>query len=186
MSANCRSARATPLHVETEEETFYVLAGEVFLHIDGKEFPGTPGTIAEIPRGVPHAFVVTSETAPPARPFYARRPDRRGILPGCRGTCRRPHTAAGRSWSRPRESAGGGATFGANGSRPATVQAAAGRARALSAEKPMVSLAGASGSSDETRSSRCSADDKAVIYSNVAVLGGELAVPCTRNPLQRG
>ncbi len=30
--------KATPLHLETEEETFYVLEGEVLLHIDGKEF----------------------------------------------------------------------------------------------------------------------------------------------------
>jgi quercetin dioxygenase-like cupin family protein len=55
--------KATPLHVETEEETFYILEGEILLHINGKEFPGTPGTIAVIPRGTPHAFVVISETA---------------------------------------------------------------------------------------------------------------------------
>jgi quercetin dioxygenase-like cupin family protein len=55
--------KATPLHVETEEETFYVLDGEILLHIAGREFRGTPGTVAVIPRGVPHAFVVESETA---------------------------------------------------------------------------------------------------------------------------
>jgi quercetin dioxygenase-like cupin family protein len=56
--------KATPLHLHpNEDETFYVLEGELRLHVDGEDHTlGEQGT-AMVPRGVPHAFLVTSETA---------------------------------------------------------------------------------------------------------------------------
>jgi hypothetical protein len=36
----------------------------VVLHVDGVEHVGAPGSFISIPRGVPRAFRVTSETAP--------------------------------------------------------------------------------------------------------------------------
>ncbi len=56
--------KATPLHLHPhEDETFYVLEGDVRMHIDGREHAGRPGHFVAVPRGVPHAFTVTSETA---------------------------------------------------------------------------------------------------------------------------
>jgi len=45
------------------DETLYVLEGEILLHIDGEEQRVGLGGVALAPRGVPHAFLVTSETA---------------------------------------------------------------------------------------------------------------------------
>ncbi len=56
--------KTTPLHSHPEvDETFYVLAGEILLHVDGREQVVGSGGIAMVPRGVPHAFLVTSESA---------------------------------------------------------------------------------------------------------------------------
>ena len=56
--------KVTPLHRHPEaDETFYMLEGEVLLHIDGEQRPLHAGGIAIIPRGIPHAFMVTSELA---------------------------------------------------------------------------------------------------------------------------
>lgn len=54
--------KVTPLHLHRDsDETFYVLEGEIAVHIDGTlQHLGTGG-IAVIPRGVPHAFRATSE-----------------------------------------------------------------------------------------------------------------------------
>jgi quercetin dioxygenase-like cupin family protein len=56
-----------PLHVHTDEdETFYVLEGELTVHIAGHEpVVLRSGDAAFAPRGVPHVYVVTSAT--PAR-----------------------------------------------------------------------------------------------------------------------
>ena len=56
-----------PLHVHTDEdETFYVLEGEVTVHVAGQDpLVLGPGQAAFAPRGVPHVYVVTSST--PAR-----------------------------------------------------------------------------------------------------------------------
>lgn len=56
---------ATPLHVQPEdEESFYVLEGELtFFLEDGKPIPARAGSFIHIPKGVPHAFQVDSETA---------------------------------------------------------------------------------------------------------------------------
>jgi len=54
----------TPLHLHAnEDETLYVLEGEIVVHIDGTDHSLGPRGIAVAPRGVAHAFLVTSETA---------------------------------------------------------------------------------------------------------------------------
>ena len=56
--------KTTPLHVHAhEDEALYVLEGEILVHIDGTNHPVGPRGIAMAPRGVPHAFLVTSPTA---------------------------------------------------------------------------------------------------------------------------
>lgn len=59
----CRG-KTTPLHIHAgEDEALYVLEGEILVHIDGADHPLHPNGVAVAPRGVPHAFLVTSETA---------------------------------------------------------------------------------------------------------------------------
>jgi quercetin dioxygenase-like cupin family protein len=53
--------RATPLHRDPSDETFYVLEGELLFHIDGGEQRARPGDLVSVPRGTPHAFVVASD-----------------------------------------------------------------------------------------------------------------------------
>lgn len=56
--------KATPLHTHPEsDETMYVLEGEILMHIDGRDYPIGAGGLAVAPRGVPHAFLVTSDRA---------------------------------------------------------------------------------------------------------------------------
>jgi len=56
--------KTTPLHSHHEvDETLYVLDGEILVHIDGREQALSSGGVAMFPRGVPHAFLVTSERA---------------------------------------------------------------------------------------------------------------------------
>ncbi len=58
------AGKVTPLHIHPDaDETFYLLEGEIALHIDGNQQPLRAGGIAIIPRGVPHAFLVTSPQA---------------------------------------------------------------------------------------------------------------------------
>lgn len=56
--------KVTPLHLHPHaDEAIYVLDGEVLVHVEGEEHRvGTNGLFVA-PRGVPHAFMVTSETA---------------------------------------------------------------------------------------------------------------------------
>jgi quercetin dioxygenase-like cupin family protein len=56
--------KTTPLHAHpTHDEVCYVLAGELRVHVDGSEHVVRTGGMFFAPRGVPHAFIVTSETA---------------------------------------------------------------------------------------------------------------------------
>lgn len=56
--------KRTPLHLHPDhDEAVYVLEGELLLHIDGVEHTAVPGTVVWIPKGTPHAFLVTSELA---------------------------------------------------------------------------------------------------------------------------
>jgi len=56
--------KMTPLHTHPDsDETMYILDGEILMHLDGQEHSITAGGIAVAPRGLPHAFMVTSESA---------------------------------------------------------------------------------------------------------------------------
>jgi quercetin dioxygenase-like cupin family protein len=56
--------KTTPLHLHPDhDETVYLFEGELLLHIDGVEHMAGPGAVVWIPRGTPHAFLVTSELA---------------------------------------------------------------------------------------------------------------------------
>ncbi len=46
-----------PPHYHTrEEESFYVLEGEITFTVEGRTIAATPGAFVQIPRTVPHAF----------------------------------------------------------------------------------------------------------------------------------
>jgi quercetin dioxygenase-like cupin family protein len=56
--------KATPLHLHPNaDETFWVIEGEIRVHVDGAETTVRRGGVASVPRGMPHAMLVTSETA---------------------------------------------------------------------------------------------------------------------------
>ncbi|MCW2758849.1 MAG: Cupin 2, conserved barrel domain protein [Nocardioidaceae bacterium] len=56
------AGKRTPLHTHpTSDETFYVLDGAILLHVAGAEHDLRTGGVAIVPRGVPHAFLVTAE-----------------------------------------------------------------------------------------------------------------------------
>src|SRR4051794_37810891 len=57
------AGRATGLHTDPSHETFYVLEGELLFHVDGEEQRAARGATVSIQAGVPHAFLVLSETA---------------------------------------------------------------------------------------------------------------------------
>jgi quercetin dioxygenase-like cupin family protein len=56
--------KVTPLHLHPEEEeTIYVIDGELLVHCDGENHRLLAGSVVMAPRGVPHALMVTSEHA---------------------------------------------------------------------------------------------------------------------------
>ncbi len=56
--------KVTPLHTHPDsDETFYLLEGEILVHLDGVEHTVGVGSVMVAPRGVPHAFKVVSPTA---------------------------------------------------------------------------------------------------------------------------
>jgi quercetin dioxygenase-like cupin family protein len=56
--------KTTPLHAHADEdELLYLLDGEALIHIDGEQHELDAGGMAFAPRGVPHAFLITSATA---------------------------------------------------------------------------------------------------------------------------
>ncbi len=57
------AGRATPLHTDPSNETFYVLEGELLFHVDGHEYPAPAGQTITVRRGVRHAFIVVSPVA---------------------------------------------------------------------------------------------------------------------------
>jgi quercetin dioxygenase-like cupin family protein len=58
------AGKATPLHTHpAADETFYMLEGEIRLRIGQQERLLGAGGIAVMPRGTPHAFLVTSPQA---------------------------------------------------------------------------------------------------------------------------
>jgi quercetin dioxygenase-like cupin family protein len=55
--------KMTPLHTHPgSDETMIVLDGEILMHLDGEQHTVADGGVAVAPRGVPHAFMVTSPT----------------------------------------------------------------------------------------------------------------------------
>lgn len=53
-----------PLHIHhREDEAFYLLAGRMTFHLDGRDVQVVPGSFVLAPRGVPHTFTVDSEEA---------------------------------------------------------------------------------------------------------------------------
>ncbi len=64
VEATSPRGKMTPLHSHPREtESFYILEGELIVHIEGKEHRGGPGAFISVPADVAHAFLVTSETA---------------------------------------------------------------------------------------------------------------------------
>jgi quercetin dioxygenase-like cupin family protein len=56
--------KVTPLHIHpASDETFYVLSGSILLDLDGQRRDLSTGGVVVIPRGLPHAFTVTSDEA---------------------------------------------------------------------------------------------------------------------------
>jgi quercetin dioxygenase-like cupin family protein len=56
--------KMTPLHSHPDsDETMYVLEGEILFHMAGADHRIAAGGLAVAPRGVPHAFLVTTEHA---------------------------------------------------------------------------------------------------------------------------
>jgi quercetin dioxygenase-like cupin family protein len=56
--------KTTPLHTHPNgDEAIYLLEGELLVHADGDEHLVGEGGFVFVPRGVPHALLVTSETA---------------------------------------------------------------------------------------------------------------------------
>lgn len=56
--------KTTPMHVHpNEDETVYVLEGEILVDIEGTQHRVGERGVFVAPRGVAHAFMVTSETA---------------------------------------------------------------------------------------------------------------------------
>jgi quercetin dioxygenase-like cupin family protein len=54
--------KLTPLHLHADHnETVYILEGELLFHIDGVEQRVGPSDVVSIPRGTPHAMLVTAE-----------------------------------------------------------------------------------------------------------------------------
>jgi quercetin dioxygenase-like cupin family protein len=55
---------ATPLHIHhNEDEAFYVLEGSVTVFVGDEQLELSQGAFALVPRGVPHAYLVTSDVA---------------------------------------------------------------------------------------------------------------------------
>ena len=57
-----RKGNVPPPHIHhREEETFYVMEGEMTFSVGGQTIKATPGTMVCLPRDVPHSFVIDSE-----------------------------------------------------------------------------------------------------------------------------
>ncbi len=59
-----RRGNGSPVHVhDRDDETFFVLDGELRVYAGEQEHTAGPGTVAVLPRRLRHAYVVTSATA---------------------------------------------------------------------------------------------------------------------------
>ncbi len=57
------AGKATPLHTHPHDESFYVIDGVIRLHLEGTDHELRSGGFSMVPRGVAHAFLVTSASA---------------------------------------------------------------------------------------------------------------------------
>ena len=116
--------KTTPLHTHAnEDETLYVLDGELLVHIDGVDHAVGPRGVAVAPRGVPHAFLVTSDDGARAHAADAR-------------AAPRTSTAARASRPQPTPTAAARSTSTACGHRPSAPAGcrSSGRRRSRAAE----------------------------------------------------
>ena len=59
-----RKGNVPPPHIHhREDETFYVLEGEITVSVGDRTIEATPGMMVFLPRGIAHTFVVDSEQA---------------------------------------------------------------------------------------------------------------------------
>jgi quercetin dioxygenase-like cupin family protein len=59
-----RKGGEPPAHFHrNEDETFYILEGEIRFHIGDKKFIASAGDVAHVPKGIPHQFFVETKTA---------------------------------------------------------------------------------------------------------------------------
>ena len=59
-----RKGGEPPAHYhQNEDETFYILEGEIRFHIGDKKFVAKAGELVFAPREIPHQFVLVTETA---------------------------------------------------------------------------------------------------------------------------
>jgi quercetin dioxygenase-like cupin family protein len=57
-----RKGNVPPPHIHTrEDETFYILEGEMTATVAGQKIKGTPGSVIFVPRGIVHSFEIDSE-----------------------------------------------------------------------------------------------------------------------------
>ena len=64
MEDRMEGGKVTPFHLHpNEDEAIYVLEGELLVDVEGEQHRVGRGGFFFAPRGVPHAFMVTSETA---------------------------------------------------------------------------------------------------------------------------
>src|SRR5262249_11007824 len=64
IEAAARKGNVPPPHVHSrEEETFYVLEGELTVFVGEKRIKASPGTMVCLPRGVVHSFTIESDQA---------------------------------------------------------------------------------------------------------------------------
>jgi quercetin dioxygenase-like cupin family protein len=62
MEVVARKGNAPPPHLHhREDETFYVLEGEMTFSVGGRTIKATPGTMVFLPRGVVHSFAIESD-----------------------------------------------------------------------------------------------------------------------------
>jgi quercetin dioxygenase-like cupin family protein len=57
-----QARKMTPFHTHPADEVFYVLDGEITLHVGGRNELLAPGGFAVVLRGVPHAFMANEDT----------------------------------------------------------------------------------------------------------------------------
>jgi hypothetical protein len=62
IEATARKGNVPPRHIHSrEEETFYVLEGEMTVSVGDRTFKATPGMMVYLPRDVAHCFTIESE-----------------------------------------------------------------------------------------------------------------------------